>query len=80
MATNPNDVLAMLSPQLRLLRARAHAYRAECTRRGVRFLPSQVMRRIFQQSGLSDGPILNRLTALALDARLSRWQQWSEKF
>ncbi len=48
----------MLAPRLQEMLARGEAYRAECKRRGLRFLPKQVMRPILTESGLGVGPML----------------------
>jgi hypothetical protein len=45
----------MLVQQLRAMVARGDAYRHECKRRGVTFLPTQVLRPVFANAGIPNG-------------------------
>lgn len=70
----------MLSTELRDMRARALVYRSECLRRGVKFLPEQVTRQLFDKAGLSCGPMLSKSRLDSLEFRLERWRKWYAKF
>ena len=47
-----------LVPTMQAMVARGEMFGNECKRRGVKFLPTQVMRPIYQKAGLSAGPMV----------------------
>ncbi|MBQ0917031.1 hypothetical protein KBW71_01120 [Hydrogenophaga aromaticivorans] len=47
-----------LVPELKEMMSRGEAFRDECRRRGVGFLPEQVMRPVYEKKGLVYGPRL----------------------
>lgn len=48
----------MLVRQVHAMLARGEAFQAECKRRGVRFLPKQVMRPVYAKAGIAEGKVI----------------------